>query len=50
VENADRIVVLAGGRLIEQGDHRELLARDGVYARLYREQTPGNGDVLRILY
>ncbi len=38
IENADRILVLHRGELREQGTHRELLARDGVYARLYRLQ------------
>ena len=38
IERADRIVVLAGGRKIEEGAHQELLARDGAYARLYRTQ------------
>jgi ATP-binding cassette subfamily B protein len=38
IENADRILVLHRGELREQGSHRELLARDGVYARLYRLQ------------
>jgi ATP-binding cassette, subfamily B, bacterial len=35
---ADQILVLDRGRLVEQGTHAELLARGGLYARLYREQ------------
>lgn len=38
VEHADKIVVLAQGRVVESGAHRELLARNGVYAGLYRNQ------------
>jgi ATP-binding cassette subfamily B protein len=39
VRHADHIVVVDGGRVVEQGDHAELLARDGRYASLFRLQA-----------
>jgi ATP-binding cassette subfamily B protein/ATP-binding cassette subfamily C protein len=41
VRIADRIAVLHGGRLDELGSHRELVARGGRYARLFRLQAAG---------
>ncbi|GHV92186.1 hypothetical protein AGMMS50268_26890 [Spirochaetia bacterium] len=38
IRNADRILVLSGGRLVEQGKHQELIDRNGLYAGLYRLQ------------
>jgi ATP-binding cassette, subfamily B, multidrug efflux pump len=38
IENADRILVFHKGRIVEQGNHEDLLELGGVYARLYRLQ------------
>jgi subfamily B ATP-binding cassette protein MsbA len=41
IERADRIVVLDHGRIVEEGPHAALVARDGPYARLHRLQFTG---------
>jgi ATP-binding cassette subfamily B protein len=38
VANADRVVVLDRGRVVQQGDHRSLLAEEGLYKRLVEKQ------------
>jgi subfamily B ATP-binding cassette protein MsbA len=39
VRDADLVVVMDGGRAVEQGTHAGLISRDGLYARLVRSQT-----------
>ncbi len=38
VQKADRIIVMEQGRIIEEGNHQELMQRDGLYAKLARMQ------------
>lgn len=46
VENADKIIVLHQGRIIEAGTHRQLLAQGGHYAELYRLQFRNGAEPL----
>ena len=43
----DRLVVLDGGRVAEQGSHAELVAAGGLYARLWARQSGGLLDPVR---
>ena len=38
IRNADKIIALEGGEIIEVGDHQELMQRGGLYSQLYRRQ------------
>jgi ATP-binding cassette subfamily B protein len=41
VRKADRIIVMDGGRIVEEGRHDELVAKSGLYARLAQLQFEG---------
>jgi len=44
IVNADRIIVLSGGRIVEEGRHADLLKQKGEYYRFYRQQFPDRED------
>ena len=44
VKEADEILVLDRGRIVERGDHESLLRAGGIYARMYRRQQ-ASGDL-----
>jgi ATP-binding cassette, subfamily B, bacterial len=45
VRDADEILVVDAGRIVERGPHRDLLAAEGLYAELYRTQFENQRDV-----
>ena len=38
LQNADKIIVIDGARIVEEGKHEELVAKGGIYADLYHRQ------------
>jgi ATP-binding cassette subfamily B multidrug efflux pump len=45
IRNADRIIVLQNGEIIEEGNHRQLMAKNGFYARLYNMNYASFDDI-----
>ena len=46
IRNADIILVMKDGAIVEQGSHNELLSANGFYASMYNSQFDGNRDIL----
>ena len=44
IRNADMILVMKDGNIVEQGNHEELMKQNGFYASLYHSQFSMNGD------
>ncbi len=41
IQKMDRIIVLDNGKIVEEGTHKDLLAKDGIYAELWNHQSGG---------
>ena len=41
IQKMDRIIVVDNGRIIEEGSHKQLLAKNGTYASLWKHQSGG---------
>ena len=46
IRNVDRIIVLSNGRIVEEGNHEQLMELDGEYKRLYETQFRENGEII----
>ena len=44
IENADKIIVIDHGEIVEAGNHKELLRQNGLYAALVQKQMHGDND------
>ncbi|TIW03403.1 MAG: ABC transporter, partial [Mesorhizobium sp.] len=47
VLKADRILVMEGGRIVEEGTHQSLVAKGGIYARLAKLQFEAGADAFK---
>ena len=46
IRDADKILVMNHGDIVETGNHRELMAKNGFYASLYRSQFEGGEEAV----
>ena len=46
IRNADKIIVIDKGKIVESGTHRQLCRRDGIYKKLYALQFPDEKEIL----
>jgi ATP-binding cassette subfamily B protein len=47
IRDADQILVLDQGKIVEQGSHDELIEKDGLYSELYRTQLDTEMDIVQ---